>query len=177
MNDRYTYIVRFAQKPHLIDPLYYGELYIDTESLALTGGLFNLNVENKDEASQMFIKRKPVGCKVIPTEAAYRVEYRQKDGKWYYGYSRGQVTFKVVWNKRLFNTLYESTLEMLVTDWEKLTENPINPSDRLKPTVIMSDEIAGFGDPGFWGQYNVIEPEKPIETAIKKIQKSLEKKK
>lgn len=176
INDRLTYIVRFSQRPHLTEPLYYGELYIDTENLALTGAIFNLNVENKDAASQMFIKRKPVGCKVYPTEASYHVDYRQKDGKWYLGYSRAQITFKVVWNKKLFNSVYESTIEMLVTDWKKLTENPINPSDKLKPTVIMVDEIAGFGDPEFWGEYNVIEPEKPIETAIKKIQKSLEKK-
>ena len=39
----------------------------------------------------------------------------------------------------------------------------------------MSDEASGFSDPEFWGEYNVIEPEKPIESAIKKIQKQLEK--
>lgn len=177
INDQTTYIVGFKQRPHIALPLYFGQLYIDSESLAITSATFNLNVEDKDAVSQMFTKKKPIGCKVYPTEASYRIDYRQKDGKWYYGYSRGQITFKVVWNKRLFNSIYESTLEMLVTDWEKLTENPINPADRLKPTVIMADEIAGFGDPGFWGEYNVIEPEKPIESAIKKIQRSLEKKK
>lgn len=177
INDQTTYIVGFKQRPHIALPLYFGQLYIDSESLAITSATFNLNVEDKDAVSQMFTKKKPIGCKVYPTEASYRIDYRQKDGKWYYGYSRGQITFKVVWNKRLFNSIYESTLEMLVTDWEKLTENPINPADRLKPTVIMADQIAGFGDPEFWGEYNVIEPEKPIDTAIKKIQKSLEKKK
>ena len=45
--------------------------------------------------------------------------------------------------------------------------------DRLKSSVIMSDEASGFSDPEFWGEYNLIEPEKPIETAIKKIQKQL----
>ena len=176
MNERLTYIIRFKQRSHISIPLYYGELYVDTESLALTGALFGLNVENRDAVSQMFTKKKPVGARVYPTEALYRVDYREKDGKWYYGYSRGQITFKVIWNKKLFNTIYESTIEMLVTNWEKLNENPINPADRLKPTVIMTDEISGFGDPEFWGEYNVIEPEKPIESAIKKIQKSMEKK-
>ena len=47
--------------------------------------------------------------------------------------------------------------------------------DRFKSTAILSDEAAGFSDPEFWGEYNVIEPEKPIESAIKKIQKQLEK--
>jgi hypothetical protein len=176
IDDRLTYIIRFRQWPHLKNPLYYGELYIDTETLALTGALFDLNVEDRDAASQMFIKKKPVGARVYPTSAQYRVDYREKDGRWYMGYSRGQITFKVIWNKKLFNTVYESTIEMLVTDWQKLAENPVNPAERLKPTVIMADEISGFADPEFWGDYNVIEPEKSIETAIKKIQKSLEKK-
>jgi hypothetical protein len=46
---------------------------------------------------------------------------------------------------------------------------------RLRPNVIISDEASGFADPDFWGEFNVIEPEKSIETAIKKIQKQLEK--
>jgi hypothetical protein len=36
--------------------------------------------------------------------------------------------------------------------------------------------VSGFADPNFWGEFNLIEPEKPIETAIRKIQKQLEKK-
>jgi len=176
IGDRSTYIVAFKQRPYITQPLYYGELYIDTESLAITSATFKLNVTDKEATGLMFTKRKPIGCKVYPTEASYHVDFRQKNGRWYYGYSRGQITFKVVWNKRLFNSNYESIIEMLVTDWEKLEENPINPSERLKPTVIMADEIAGFGDPQFWGEYNVIEPEKSIEVAIKKIQKNLVKK-
>ena len=176
INDRLTYIIRFRQWPHLKNPLYYGEIYVDTETLALTGALFDLNVADRDAAGQMFLKKKPVGARVYPTSAEYRIDYREKDGRWYFGYSRGQITFKVIWNKKLFNTVYESTIEMLVTDWEKLAVNPINPAERLRPTVIMVDEISGFADPQFWGEYNVIEPEKSIESAIKKIQKSLEKK-
>ena len=170
-----TYIIRFKQWPHLKAPLYYGEIYVDTESLAVTSALFDLNITDREVASQMFTKKKPVGARVYPIRASYRVDFRETDGRWYYGYSRGQITFKVVWNKKLFNTIYESTLEMLVTDWEKLKEDQVNPADRLKPTVIMSSEISGFADPEFWGEYNVIEPEKPIESAIKKIQKGMEK--
>jgi len=45
----------------------------------------------------------------------------------------------------------------------------------LRTSVIMSDKTLGFSDPEFWGEYNVIEPEKSIETAIKKIKKQLKK--
>jgi hypothetical protein len=39
----------------------------------------------------------------------------------------------------------------------------------------MMDKASGFSDPDFWGAYNVIEPEKSIEFAIKKIKKQLKK--
>lgn len=174
IDDRLIYVLGFKQRAFITEPLYYGKLYVDTESLAITSATFNLNVENKELASELFIKRKPAGAKVYPTVAAYHIDYREKNGKWYYGYSRGQITFKVVWKKRLFNTLYESTIEMAVTNWEK-TGDRSKLADRMKPTVVMNDEISGFADQEFWGEYNVIEPEKPIETAIRKIQKKLEK--
>jgi hypothetical protein len=175
VNDRLIYVLAFKQRSHITEPLYYGKLFIDTESLAITSATFNLNVENKSLASDMFIKKKPAGAKVYPTIAAYHIDYREKDGKWYYSYSRGQITFKVDWNKRLFNTVYESTIEMAVTDWEKTTDKPVKMADRMKSSVVLTDEISGFADREFWGEYNVIEPEKPIESAIRKIQKKLEK--
>ena len=81
--------------------------------------------------------------------------------------------FKIEWKKRLFNTHYASTIEMAVTDWEKVKN--AKPVDRLKPSVVMMDEVSGFADPDFWGVYNVIEPEKSIDQAIRKIQKKLKK--
>jgi hypothetical protein len=65
---------------------------------------------------------------------------------------------------------------MAVTDWEINTANrKIKNKDRLRPTVIITDAISGFSDPNFWGQYNLIEPDKSIESAIEKIRKSIEK--
>jgi len=175
INDRLIYVLAFKQRSHITEPLYFGKLYIDTESLAITSANFNLNLENKEMASEMFIKKKPAGARVYPTIASYHIDYREKDGKWYYGYSRGQITFKINWKKRLFNTIYESTIEMAVADWEKTSDKPVKLAERMKPTVVMIDEISGFADREFWGEYNVIEPEKPIESAIRKIQKKLER--
>jgi len=174
INDRLMYVLSFKQRPSASQPLYFGKLFIDTESLAITSALFNLNVSDKVMSSEMFIKRKPFGAKVYPTMATYRIDYREKGDKWYYSYSRGQITFKIEWNKRLFNTIYESTIEMAITDWEKGGSKSVKDREYIKPNVVMADKISGFADRAFWGEYNVIEPEKPIESAIKKIQKKLE---
>jgi hypothetical protein len=67
---------------------------------------------------------------------------------------------------------------MAVTDWEN-TDRASLPKrkDLMKTSMILTDEAIGFSDPDFWGSYNIIEPEKSIENAIKKIIKQLSKSK
>ncbi|WP_417200607.1 carboxypeptidase-like regulatory domain-containing protein [Bizionia sp.] len=178
INDQLVYVVNFKQKPELQIPLYYGKLYIESNNYALTSAIYSLNVENQDMASELFVKRKPRRVKVYPVEANYRVNYRISNGKWYYSYSNILLTFKVNWKGRLFNNQYTLNSEMAITNWNYADERysrPENKSGILKPSSILIDEASGFLDTEFWGQYNIIEPEKSIESAIKKIQKQLDK--
>lgn len=170
------YIVNFKQRPFVNIPLYYGKLYIDAESLALRSAIFHLDLTDKEKSASMLIRKKPLNAKVFLTNASYRMDYIEKDGKWYYNYSRIELDFKIDWKRKLFNSNYYTVVEMAVTNWEKATEEK-KLKNKLRPTVIIADEASGFSDPEFWGSYNVIEPEKPIESAIKKIQKQLEKRK
>ncbi|AXO79889.1 carboxypeptidase-like regulatory domain-containing protein [Olleya aquimaris] len=174
IDNRLVYVINFKQKKDVYRPKYTGKLYIDANTFALTSAVYNLNVENREEASKMFVRKKPNRAKVYPTEASYRVNYRTKDGKWYFGYSNIQLTFKINWDKRWFNSKYTLNSEMAITDWS--IGNPLvykKESKTLKQNSILLDEASGFSDPDFWGEYNIIEPEKSIENAIKKINKTL----
>lgn len=177
-DNKLIYVLDFKQRQFKTEPLYYGKLYIDAQSLALKSAVFSLNITDRDAAAAMFIMKKPFNAKVFPTETKYRIDYLEKDGKWYYSYSRIELGLKIIWKKKLFNTNYFSTVEMAVTDWGKSSENKTKDfKEKLRPSVIISDEASGFIDHQFWGEYNVIEPEKSIDSAIKKIKKQLEKKK
>lgn len=172
------YVVNFKQRSDIEDPLYKGKLFIDAEKKILTSAVFSLNITDKDKAAVLFVRKKPADVRVWPTDVAYRVDYREKNGKWYYGYSNVLLEFKVDWKHRLFNSTYSLTSEMAVTDWERnLTESKLTNREKIKTTMILSDEASGFSDPDFWGAYNIIEPEKSIQSAIKKIQRQLEKSK
>ncbi|WP_250434080.1 carboxypeptidase-like regulatory domain-containing protein [Hanstruepera flava] len=178
INDQLIYIVNFKQRPELKIPLYFGKLYIDSQNFALTSAIFSLNVDNKVLASELFVRKKPSRATVYPTQANYRVNYRTSNGKWYYSYSNILLTFKVNWKGRLFSSYYTLNSEMAITDWEPTKvkyEKPNNRNLILRPTSILVDEASGFNDPEFWGEYNIIEPEKSIESAIKKIKKKLDK--
>lgn len=176
VNDKLIYIVNFKQHENLLEPLYQGKLYIDAENKILTSAIYSLNITDKEVASKLFVRRKPKNAQVWPTEVAYRVDYREKNGRWYYGYSNVLLEFKVNWDKRLFNSVYSMSCEMAVTDWEKnMSKQLPKARDRMKSSIILNDEALGFADPDFWGEYNIIEPEKSIESAIKKIQRQLRK--
>jgi len=176
INDRLIYVVNFRQRDNISEPLYEGKLYIDVERKILTSAIFSLNITDREMASRLFVRKKPRNARVYPTEVAYRVDYRERDGRWYYGYSNAILEFKINWDKKLFNSVYSMTCEMAITDWEKNQElSEPRYRDRLKSTMILSDEAAGFSDPDFWGEFNIIEPEKSIESAIRKIQRQLKK--
>jgi hypothetical protein len=172
-DDRLLYVILFEQKAGGDAPWFYGQLYVDTENLAITSASFSLNLDNKEAATRMFIRKKPLGAKVYPTKATYMVNYREKDGHWFFAYSRGLIDFKVNWRKKLFNSNYYTTMELAVTDKINTENGAFKASDRLKMNVIMEDAVQGFANDDFWGDYNVIEPEQPIENAIKRIQKQL----
>ena len=174
INDRLIFVVGFRQKPEIAEPLFTGRLFIDGERKVLTSAIYSLNITNRDLASRMFVRKKPANAYVYPTEVAYRVDYREKDGRWYYGYSNAIMEFKVDWDKKLFNSVYSLTCEMAITDWERNPEGKVpRGRDRVRSSIILSDAADGFSDPDFWGAYNIIEPDKSIESAIRKIQRQL----
>ncbi|MCR1024838.1 carboxypeptidase-like regulatory domain-containing protein [Cellulophaga baltica] len=175
INDQLIYVINFSQKENLTDQLYKGQLFIDAEHKILTSAIYELNITDRENAARMFVKRKPAKANVYPTAVAYRVDYREKDNKWYYGYSNVMLEFKINWDDRWFNSVYSMTCEMAVTDWKKNVGKNLRGKEKLRRNIILSDEALGFSDPDFWGEYNIIEPEKSIESAIKKIQRQIKK--
>ena len=171
INDKEVLIISFKQKSTLEDPdpLYSGKLFIDSKSLAIISATFQLNVENRIKAGLIFTRKKPKGLDIYPTEVNYQVDYRQQNNKWIFSYSRGDITFKLNWDKWIFNTSYNTTFELVNTNWENLDSQAQINTQKLSPYVIMSDRISNSADINFWGEYNIIEPEKSIESAIKKI--------
>jgi len=176
MNNRNVYVIDFEQKPSIVEPFYKGKLYIDSDSYALVKTVFSLNLANLNKAKRFFVKKKPVNADVIPLDTKYIVDYREQDGKWYFNYSRIELSFKVKWDKKLFNSIYNISIEMAVTDW-KVNEDKtvIRSKERMRRSVILNDQASGFSDPDFWGEHNVIEPDKSIDNAIRKIQRNYEK--
>ena len=110
---------------------------------------------------------------VTPEVATYRVKYRIQDNKWYLSYSRAEVKFKVDWKKRLFNTYYTTMSEIAITDRTNQEVVKIAGKEKIRYSDVFSEQVEAFTDPEFWGEYNVIEPDQSIESAIRRLSRKL----
>jgi hypothetical protein len=176
IDEKLNYEISFRPRVENSDePLYIGRYYIDVKSLAISSVEFSLDLSDPEKMAQMFVKKKPVGLKLTPTNTNYIVSYKERDGKYYFNYSRSEVYFKCKWQKKLFNSNYSVMSEMAITDWSSDKAEKFTMKESLKKTNVFEDEVTAFTDENFWGEYNTIEPDQSIEAALKKYGKKLMK--
>ena len=177
MDDRPHYVIDFFPYSNIDEILFRGKIYLDVESLAFKRMEFNMNVEDRDDASRIFIKRKPMSMRVSAESARYIVDYVERDGKWYFNYSSTEVQFKVRWKKRsffgLFSKNYTIFSEMAITDRYENNVQKFPRKERIRSTDVIAEKVEYFQDPLFWGDYTVIEPDKEITNAIKRLSDKL----
>ncbi|HEX2969453.1 MAG TPA: carboxypeptidase-like regulatory domain-containing protein [Bacteroidales bacterium] len=173
INGKPHYIIEFLQKPDVDIPLFMGSLYIDMDSYAITEAEFGFNLSDKDKASEIFIRKKPLGMEVTPEIATYRTKYREQDGKWHFEYSRAEVRFKVNWKRKLFNTYYTTMSEIAVTDRTDQEVIKFAGKEKVRYNDVFSEKVNAFADPQYWGDYNVIEPDQSIESAIRRLNRKV----
>lgn len=170
--DRVNYVIRFEQLYRTDYPMYNGKIYIDVECLAITGADFELNVIDAAEAGRLFLRKKPSGVKLLLEKAVYKIMYKEKDGKWFFNYANGYANFNLKWDRKLFKTNYTTLIEIAVTDRVGQDVEKIKSNERFKNSDNFVEKVSDFHDADFWGSYNTIKPDDPIETAIKRLKKS-----
>lgn len=176
INNKPHYKIYFQPINKIDEILFRGAIYLDYESLAFARMEFNMNVEDRKDASNIFIRRKPSKMRVEVEKAKYTVDFIEDDGKWYFNYSSTEVEFRVRWTNRffgLFATNYTIGSEIAVTD--RYTDNVIKfpREERIRSTDVIAERVEYFLDPDFWGDYNVIEPDQEINDAIKRLSDKL----
>jgi hypothetical protein len=176
INNKPHYKIKFEPYPTNEEILFRGNIYIEYESLAIARMEFNMNVEDRKDASNIFIRRKPAKMRVEVEKAQYVVDYIEDNGKWYFNYSKTEVGFRVRWTNRffgLFATNYTIDSEIAVTDRYSDNVNKFPRSERIRSTDVIAERVEYFLDPDFWGEYNVIEPDQEITDAIDRLSDKL----
>ncbi|MBB4035121.1 hypothetical protein GGR21_001010 [Dysgonomonas hofstadii] len=175
INERPHYVVKF--KPNAISPyaLYFGKLYIDQENLAFSQADINLSMDDKDKVSKVILRKKPFKLRFKPEEVTFLITYKQDNGISYLSYIRNEVRFKCDWKRKLFSTGYTIVSEMVVTDRKEDNVEKISNKLAFDAKNSLSEKVSSFLDPGFWEDYNIIEPTESLEDAVNKLKKQHDK--
>lgn len=175
IDGKLNYEVGFNPIMNLSYPLYYGKLYIEKETLALTMAQFSLDLNDQEKAASTFVKKKPFGLKFVPTATSYLVTYKEQGGKYYINYVRNEVKFSCSWKSRIFKTNYTVMSEMAVTERKSENIEKFAAKESFKQYTVFADKINEYFDENYWGEYNTIIPDESIQSAINKFNKRFKK--
>ena len=167
-NSRETYVINFRQKEAINEPLYYGKIYIDVNNLAIKNLEFSLDKNGIEKTGDRFVIKKPRWLIVKPVEANYRVSYREFGHKYYLNLIRCETGFRIRHRKQIFSALYDSKIEMVVTDIDTSDVRRFRHRDVAKPEIIFTDLLNEKPDV-FWENYNYLKPEEQLKEAMDKI--------
>jgi len=175
IDDKPNWVISFS--PNIIkeEPLYFGKLYISQDKVAITRAEFSLDLNDADKASRVFVQKKPMGLIFLPTSTSYLVTYKEQKDKFYLNYVRVDLKFRCDWKKRVFKNYYTVMSEVAITDRHEDNIVKFANQEQFKANMVFADKVQNFTDPDFWGEYNIIQPEESIESAIKKLSKSMNK--
>ena len=175
IDNKPNWVISFSPGVIKEEPLYFGKLYISQDALAITRAEFSLDLNDADKASRVFVQKKPMGLIFLPTSTSYLVTYKEQKGKYYLNYVRVDLKFRCDWKKRLFKNYYTVMSEVAITDRHEDNVIKFANKELFKSNMVFADKVENLSDPDFWGDNNIIQPEESIESAIKKISKSMKK--
>ena len=160
-------------KPQVIIPyaLYKGRLYINQSNMAISQVEVNLDMDDKNKATQFILWKKPSKLRFNPEENSFFITYKQRGNRTYLSYIRNTIKFKSDWKRKLFPTGYTVVSEMVVTDIKEQKKSGIPSKMVFGKDKALSDKVSSFYDPDFWEDYNIIEPTESLQSAVGKLKK------
>jgi hypothetical protein len=171
--ERLVYVISFKQKSSIPELLFRGQLYLDQESLALLAADFEFNPDLIHKEPGLFLVSRSANIRIRPQKAHYHVDYREVQGRYHVSQVRAEVEMKIRRKRRWMGARYLISIEMAITDVIPGQRLRIDPSERVRPNVVLSDEPFKF-DPLFWGIYNTIEPEASLMESIQRLEQNLQ---
>lgn len=175
VDDRTANVVCFEQRRGVKEPLFCGELYIDSENKALLRARFEIQPRHVKAATPVFVMRQSQKVRLTAEKIVYTVSYKPWNGIHYVYHIRGDLYFKMKRKRISFgNPMLHTWFEMATCriDNENVTRFP--RAERL-PVHTVFAETAFKYDADFWGDFNVIPLEEELEKIIEKVSLKIER--
>ncbi|UCH14670.1 MAG: carboxypeptidase-like regulatory domain-containing protein [Bacteroidales bacterium] len=167
-NEKEAYVIRFDHRGNNDYPPFTGRIYLDLNSLAIKAVDFSLKENKIEKASHIFVIKKPRNFKVKPLKAEYMVKFIEFSGKYYLNFIRCETEFKIRKKKQFFGKVFNSVIEMAVTDIDTTNVKRFKAREVAKTMNIFTDQVSDYNEL-YWEEYNTIKPDEPLEEAIRRL--------
>ncbi len=166
VDGRLANVISFEQREGLKEPMYKGQLYIDTENYALLEARFEMDPRFVEKATSMYVEKQSKDYKLTLLKAAYVISYKPSDnGVYQVNHVRGDLEFKARRKRQWFSNTLKVWFEMVNCKVEPGDGQGIPRSERLPQRAIFSETAHSY-DANFWGHFNVIPPEDKLKELI-----------
>ena len=167
IDDRLVNVISFKPKPHVKEPLFTGELFIENQRKAVEKVRFEVNPKYVDKATHSFVDRKAHHLQLTLQQAVYIVSYKpvRAGSSYYINHVRGDIVFKVRRKGHVFSTPLHFWFEMVTCKIDTVDVRPIPRNERLQANRIFADTKHRY-DKDFWENFNIILPEERLKEAI-----------
>ncbi|MDR2585796.1 MAG: carboxypeptidase-like regulatory domain-containing protein [Prevotellaceae bacterium] len=165
-----AHIIAFEQRETVIEPLYTGLLYIDSENMALLKAEFEISPLYIKQMGTNVVVKKSKNIDVEVKKMSYSISYRKWNGVYWINHVRGDIQLKIKKKKNLFQSSksMNAFFEMATCDID--TKNVVSFPNRERLSTGKVFSLIKFDyDADFWERFNTIVPETKITEAIAKL--------
>lgn len=174
VDDRMANVVCFEQKKGIEEPLFRGELYIDSENSALLQARFEINPQYVKKATHFFVIRQAQKIRLTTQKIVYTISYKPWKGIYYIHHIQGDIYFKMR-KKRILaaNSTLRTWFEMVTCRIDDKNVVRFPRAQRLPTHTILADTDFKY-DENFWEDFNVIPLEDELNRIIEKVTLKIE---
>lgn len=173
-NEKEAYVIMFDYKGNNDYPPFTGKIYLDLNSLAIKSINFSLKENKIEKAGQFFVIKKPRDFRVKPLKAEYLVKFTEFNSKYYLNFIRCETEFKIRRKKQFFGKVFNTVLEMAVTEIDTVNIKRFKAREVAKTMKILTDQVREYNEL-YWEEYNYIKPDEPLEEAIRRLSSGIKK--
>jgi len=167
-NGRDHYAIDFSPVEYNYDNFYTGRILIDVESLSINKVNFSIHPDKLRDATSLFVLKKPLSMNVRVLNAVYTVAFRKASGYNYLHMIHCETQFRIRYKNQLLGSVYSTALEMVVTEMDTSSVERFRLRETARTQDIFIDQISGY-DEDFWGEYNYISPDEPLEQGLLRL--------
>lgn len=175
IDDRCINVVSFEQKQGVKEPLYCGELYIDSENGALLQARIEMQPRYIKKTTRIFVVRQAPSVNLTAQKVVYTISYKLWRGTYYIHHIRGDLFFKMKKKRTLFSSpTLHTWFEMVTCKVDRDNVARFSRTERVPIHTVLADIDFKY-DESFWEEFNTIPLEEELSEIIEKVTLKIEK--